>query len=1158
MPKIDSYDVLVLKSGLNATSGSQVFKDYSDLSHTISVVGNTQHSTTQYKFAPASIKFDGSGDSLTIPHHTGFDLGTGDFTIDWWEYLVAFPTTATVAAKRVNSSSYGGFLAGYHSSANVYFYVSSNGANWYNWLMGSVSLNTWTHFAVTRQSGNLKVYKNGVSPGNNAFSSTIYNQSSAALTIGETGTLNGYIEELRISKGIARWNANFTPPNEAYYRFLETSKLTTTALADLIATQRFSYTALADLIAFQRFSYTALADFILQTRSEQTGLFFQKTLDIILPTFFEFSRPFQTGTADIIEASRFETTGLDELAVIEKVHSVSTGIQFENTRLSNVGLSDLLTFSRPLEIGIEAFAKIETSHTTASGLGFESSRLTRVGLVDVLTFSRLVLTESEQFALLRMGMIINTGLAFEASRLTKIGIADLQIFSRVISTEIQAYANLEKSHILETGLGFESSRLNMTATALKSVYNRLSVTGLEQYATIIKDFSSTSFLEFSKSFQTRVGIADLLTFSRILETEIESYASLDISHTVHTGLCFENSRRVAIGINDRLTFSRLVSTDILEFEQIQISHETATGLEFLARRTVAIGLADLQVFSRAISTEIQAYASLDIRHAVSTGLAFESRRSVTTAVADHQIFSRLFTTEVQNYQAFLTSHTVHTGLGFSHSRMAKTAVAEKPIFSRISATELERYAQVLTSHEVRTGLGFESRRPVTVGIAQQLIREHQIYTALERFTDFQASREVSTGLAFEAGRQCQIGIADLIGKDYITYTALADLVEKSRLTNTELEQNLKINHVFEFTALIGTPEIQVVTNEIYLIHHGKRLEILSVSIKTDRDSYCYSGDAEIALEQDFAYLNENDEITLRMNGIDYAMIIDSLGIDRQGSSPKSGLKVELLSTTCRLDDPRSDRITKVWPASNARAVCEEMADQVITWDFLDWMIPAGALAVTNATRIEVIKQVIQNRAMIQTRPDGTIRVQAWYPTPPALWELIAPATILTDVSIISHSRKYAYQKRWNAVQIGDTEAEAEIQCDIEEEFDDKGYGVLRLYPTPWQAKQPEIVHTGNNQIIVGSGKPVIETICEQIEFKDGKASVAKPIYEMVGIEWLYANLAPITTQVDSKEITAATQVCYGYSVARVKYRYRYWEVPVSAPLNSTTQFLALV
>lgn len=181
--------------------------------------GDAQVSTTQVKYGTASMKFDGTGDYLTIIDSPNLQLMAGDFTIEGWIYLAANGVAYGIVSKGTSTT---GWSVNVTSGNKLQFsYTSSN-------LTGATSLSatTWYHFAVVRSgtaSGNLKVYLNGVADATSAGAVTdSFNQTSITYVGADrvaTSQLNGYIDDLRITKGHARYTANFTPPTAALPTF---------------------------------------------------------------------------------------------------------------------------------------------------------------------------------------------------------------------------------------------------------------------------------------------------------------------------------------------------------------------------------------------------------------------------------------------------------------------------------------------------------------------------------------------------------------------------------------------------------------------------------------------------------------------------------------------------------------------------------------------------------------------------------------------------------------------------------------------------------------------------------------------------------------------------------------------------------------------------
>jgi len=179
-------------------------------SHVLETSGNAQLSTEVKKYGSASMYFDGTGDYLTIPTNPGFVFGTGDFTIEAWFYIVS---GAVGAIFDTRSGSTGITPLLYFSSSTLRYYM--NGAD--RITSGTtLSAATWYHVALVRNSGSSKMYLNGVQTGS-TYADTNNFTLTNTINIGRgndgNNVLNGYIDELRITKGFARYTANFTVPS---------------------------------------------------------------------------------------------------------------------------------------------------------------------------------------------------------------------------------------------------------------------------------------------------------------------------------------------------------------------------------------------------------------------------------------------------------------------------------------------------------------------------------------------------------------------------------------------------------------------------------------------------------------------------------------------------------------------------------------------------------------------------------------------------------------------------------------------------------------------------------------------------------------------------------------------------------------------------------
>ena len=183
----------------------------------LETVGNAQISTTQSKFGGSSMSFDGTGDYIVEPTNLNFGYGTGDFTIEFWLRLNS-TATQTIVSNLTSASS-----------VNPHLYILSGGSIRYytnnaDRITGStLSTGQWYHVALCRSGTSTKLFIDGTQSGSTYTDSNNYG-ATAPLGIGTfwssgtpsaTDTLNGYIDDLRISK-YARYTANFTAPTAAF------------------------------------------------------------------------------------------------------------------------------------------------------------------------------------------------------------------------------------------------------------------------------------------------------------------------------------------------------------------------------------------------------------------------------------------------------------------------------------------------------------------------------------------------------------------------------------------------------------------------------------------------------------------------------------------------------------------------------------------------------------------------------------------------------------------------------------------------------------------------------------------------------------------------------------------------------------------------------
>ena len=206
-------NVVLHLRGYDAQSG-QVFKDYSKYNRTITVFGNTSHSTIQKKYGNSSIYFDGAGDYLIVPASSDFAFGTGDFTIELWIYLPTLPDDRIICTRATQAGASGTWSLSIDVNLKLWFSEVIVGEPRIETSNNAATLNSYNYICVSRSSGILTIGVNGVSKASGSFTNNLYN-ASYPLYIGVSpneSDINAYYEDLRITKGIARPIAVPTQP----------------------------------------------------------------------------------------------------------------------------------------------------------------------------------------------------------------------------------------------------------------------------------------------------------------------------------------------------------------------------------------------------------------------------------------------------------------------------------------------------------------------------------------------------------------------------------------------------------------------------------------------------------------------------------------------------------------------------------------------------------------------------------------------------------------------------------------------------------------------------------------------------------------------------------------------------------------------------------
>lgn len=224
VPTPDAYTKLLLhcNGADNATSM------YDECGKGVTFSGTAQLDTAEKKFGVSSLWLDGNSDYVTLADSDDWTFGAGDFTVDLWIKRHITGSSQTIMSNYQANGAYNTMAFIITSGDSIGFMAYDGSANLLaNYVTQTALTDTtsWHHIAFVRNGTNFYIFLDGVSQTltvSTAIGNSTLANSSGALEIGRVGGytnlqhLGAWIDEIRISKGIARWTSNFTPPTSEY------------------------------------------------------------------------------------------------------------------------------------------------------------------------------------------------------------------------------------------------------------------------------------------------------------------------------------------------------------------------------------------------------------------------------------------------------------------------------------------------------------------------------------------------------------------------------------------------------------------------------------------------------------------------------------------------------------------------------------------------------------------------------------------------------------------------------------------------------------------------------------------------------------------------------------------------------------------------------
>lgn len=195
------------------------FVDDGATGHTLTQNGGAVTDTAQKYFGSTSLHC--TADYIYAADHADWDFGSGEFTLEARIRFASTPTTDPVLSHYDHTTNNRAWSLKVIGSTSIRFSYSTAGTVAVNVDSDAVTINndTWYHVAVVRDGNTLRFFLDGVAKGTGDLSGVTLYSANAEMRIGSAsdGSVgDGWIDEARISKGVARWTSGFTPPTAPY------------------------------------------------------------------------------------------------------------------------------------------------------------------------------------------------------------------------------------------------------------------------------------------------------------------------------------------------------------------------------------------------------------------------------------------------------------------------------------------------------------------------------------------------------------------------------------------------------------------------------------------------------------------------------------------------------------------------------------------------------------------------------------------------------------------------------------------------------------------------------------------------------------------------------------------------------------------------------
>lgn len=332
----------------------------------------------------------------------------------------------------------------------------------------------------------------------------------------------------------------------------------------------------------------------------------------------------------------------------------------------------------------------------------------------------------------------------------------------------------------------------------------------------------------------------------------------------------------------------------------------------------------------------------------------------------------------------------------------------------------------------------------------------------------------------------------------------------------------------------------------------------SATISMDEGSAYWTVSLEITNVAEFALFTPEDSFVIDLYGEEFHFYVDSASLNKERPGDVVGT-VKGVGLGADKDFPRAEYITKTWDAVNAKSVVEELlgAGRIDSWDIVDWPLPSKKFAVSEGSRLEASKTLVEVvGGVVEGTPEGNFVIRYRHPVLPWKYEDTSPDHIFDEQdSVTSINFDYSITRYLDQVRVTDT-SDSDYSDEVETIMDDDKMGALvRVYPHPWRT-DINLVTTADTSIFKiekVSSDPVSRQEKETIEIIKGEGTLKYPVVSLDTIKWKILPLQRLYSEDYSTKVYSGN--VEEYSLVEISYTTKSIDFRVTSTEEDIAQFL---